>query len=55
MVREFAPRFTSEDLVSLPNRPFYIRPMIDGAPSKPFSADLLPINGVGASPATPPA
>jgi len=37
---EFAPRLGVEDLVNLPNRRFYVRLMIDGAPSVPFSAML---------------
>ncbi len=40
--REFAPEFTPDDLTNLPNRSFYLRLMIDGAPSRPFSATLLP-------------
>lgn len=39
--REFAPEFTPDDLTNLPNRSFYLRLMIDGAPSRPFSASLL--------------
>lgn len=38
---EFAPVFSSDDLVNLANRNFYIRLMIEGAPSKPFSARTL--------------
>lgn len=40
--REFQPRFDVEDLLNLPNRSFYLRLMIDGVPSVPFSAELLP-------------
>lgn len=40
--REFAPEFDDLDLINLPNRAFYLRLMIDGAPSVPFSAELLP-------------
>jgi hypothetical protein len=40
--REFAPTFGPQDLMNLPNRSFYVRLMIDGAPSRPFSAELLP-------------
>jgi hypothetical protein len=39
--REFQPRFDVEDMLNLPNRSFYLRLMIDGAPSVPFSAELL--------------
>lgn len=42
LAREFQPVFGVEDLLNLPNRAFYLRLMIDGAPSKPFSAALLP-------------
>jgi hypothetical protein len=38
LAREFAPVFGSEDLLNLPNRSFYVKLMIDGAPSRPFSA-----------------
>lgn len=42
LAREFAPRFEAYDLINLPNRSFYIRLMIDGAPSVPFSGGLFP-------------
>jgi len=42
LAREFQPVFGVEDLMNLPNRSFYLRLMIDGAPCKPFSAQLLP-------------
>lgn len=38
---EMAPTFESPDLVNLPNYEIYLRLMIDGAPSKPFSAQTL--------------
>ena len=38
IAREFLPTFSTEDLVSLPNWHIYLKLMIDGAPSKPFSA-----------------
>ena len=38
---ELAPRFRSEDLVHLPNHEIYLKLMIDGAPSKPFSAETI--------------
>jgi hypothetical protein len=45
LAREFEPVFNREDLMNLPNWSFYLRVMIDGAPSKPFSARLLqPLN-----------
>lgn len=37
--KEFAPTFEASDLVNLPNRNAYIRLMIDGVASKPFSAE----------------
>ncbi len=40
--RQFAPTFTGEDLVNLPNYHIYLRLMIDGVSSRPFSAKALP-------------
>lgn len=37
----FAPEFAPSDLLNLPNRSFYVRLMIDGTPSRPFSGNLL--------------
>ncbi len=42
--REFAPDFGAEDLVALPNHEIYLRLMIDGAPSRPFSATTLQVD-----------
>lgn len=42
--KHFSPPFEPLDLCNLPNRSFYIRLMIDGAPSKPFSGELLPLD-----------
>jgi hypothetical protein len=42
--KEFAPEFSASDLVSLPNYHIYLRLMIDGVVSKPFSAVTLPPN-----------
>lgn len=42
LAREFAPAFAAEDLISLPNYHIYIRLLIDGEPSRPFSATTLP-------------
>lgn len=39
---EFTPDFTVEDLVNLPNRQIYLKLMINGVTSKPFSANTLP-------------
>jgi type IV secretory pathway TraG/TraD family ATPase VirD4 len=41
LAREFQPRFGVEDLVNLPNRSVYLRLMIDGAPSQPFSGSTI--------------
>lgn len=42
MEREFTPVLTVEDLVNLPKWKIYLKLMIDGATSQPFSADTLP-------------
>jgi type IV secretory pathway TraG/TraD family ATPase VirD4 len=41
LAREFQPRFGIEDLINLPNRDIYLKLMIDGTPSRPFSASTL--------------
>jgi len=41
IAREFEPQFDSQDLVNLPNHHFYVKLMIDGAPSRGFSATTL--------------
>ncbi len=41
IAREFEPAFAREDLANLPNRSIYVKLMIDGSPSKPFSANSL--------------
>lgn len=41
MAKEFTPEFELLDLVNLPNWSFYLRLMIDGVPSPPFSGQLL--------------
>ncbi len=38
---EFQPKFGTLDLLNLPNRSLYLKLMIDGAPSVPFSATTL--------------
>jgi hypothetical protein len=38
---EFEPKLEANDLVNLPNHQIYLKLMIDGAPSQPFSADTL--------------
>jgi hypothetical protein len=40
--REFQPVFASTDLVSLRNYDLYVKLLIDGQPSRPFSATTLP-------------
>jgi hypothetical protein len=43
LVREFSPVLEEEDLVNLPNFDIYLKLMIDGVTSQPFSAvTLLP-------------
>jgi CxxC-x17-CxxC domain-containing protein len=42
LVLEFAPFFTEEDLVNLPAFAIYLKLMIDGVASDPFSAATLP-------------
>lgn len=42
VARELEPVFGSDDLLNLPNHSFYLKLMIDGAPSKPFSATAMP-------------
>ncbi|MEA2977864.1 MAG: hypothetical protein QOF19_3384 [Alphaproteobacteria bacterium] len=42
LAREFRPRFEEIDLLQLPNHHIYLKLMIDGMPSKPFSAVTLP-------------
>lgn len=41
VAHHFEPVFTREDLVNLPNHHAYLKLMIDGAPSRPFSATTL--------------
>jgi energy-coupling factor transporter ATP-binding protein EcfA2 len=41
LAQEFQPVFGVEDLLNLPNRRFYLKLMIDGSPSRPFSARTL--------------
>ncbi len=38
VARELSPRFEADDLISLRNLSLYIRLLIDGEPSRPFSA-----------------
>lgn len=41
LAREFAPVFTAEDFISLPLYHIYLRLLIEGDPSRPFSATTL--------------
>jgi len=41
IAREFQPKFSTEDLLNLANREIYLKLMIDGAPSPPFSARTM--------------
>lgn len=40
--KEFEPEFTPEDVVNLPNYHIYLKLMVDGITSRPFSAKTLP-------------
>lgn len=42
LAREFQPRVSEQDLLRLPNHSIVLKLMIDGTPSKPFTADTLP-------------
>jgi DNA-directed RNA polymerase subunit RPC12/RpoP len=42
MEDEFMPRFTPENLINLPKYQVYLKLMIDGVTSQPFSANTLP-------------
>ena len=44
LAKEFQPNFGVEDLLNLPNHDIYLKLMIDGAPSRPFSAGSLNTN-----------
>lgn len=41
LAREFQPKFSSDDLMSLPYYHMYVRMMIDAKPARPFSAQIL--------------
>ena len=43
---EFMPAFDALDILGLPNRSIYLKLMIDGTPSKPFSADTIPFEAL---------
>ncbi len=41
LAQEFAPTFSALDLISLPNHHIYLKLMVNGAPTAPFSAETL--------------
>ena len=41
LAQEFQPKFGVEDLINLANRDIYLKLMIDGTPSPPFSATTM--------------
>jgi type IV secretory pathway TraG/TraD family ATPase VirD4 len=47
IAREFAPKFEPEDLLNLPNHTIYLKLMVGGAPSRPFSGVTLRPGEVG--------
>ncbi len=40
--KEFEPEFVIQDMVNLPNRTIFLKLMVDGVMSRPFSAETLP-------------
>jgi type IV secretory pathway TraG/TraD family ATPase VirD4 len=54
LAQEFQPTFGVLDLINLPNRHFSLKLMIDGAPSKPFSAVTLDRSEIGKPLLSPP-
>ena len=40
--KEYSPEFTAQDIVNLPNYRIYLKLMVDGVTSRPFSANTLP-------------
>jgi energy-coupling factor transporter ATP-binding protein EcfA2 len=45
LAKEFQPKFEVLDLIGLPNYSIYLKLMIDGTPSKPFSANAIRVSG----------
>ncbi len=45
LMKELSPVFDVSDLINLPNYSIYVKLMIDGVPSKPFSATTLGLDG----------
>jgi hypothetical protein len=50
MAREFEPKLQATDLMNLPNHHIYLKLMIDGAPSQPFSAVTMRSADLDAAP-----
>jgi DNA helicase HerA-like ATPase len=46
IAREFQPTFDVEDLLNLPNRNIYLKLMMGGTPSRPFSANTVTVDGI---------
>jgi hypothetical protein len=42
LAQEFAPEVSPTDLMSLPNRQAYLKLLVDGTTTRPFSATMLP-------------
>jgi hypothetical protein len=49
LAQEFAPVFEEADLINLPNFHLYLKLMIDGVTSQPFSAITLPLRDINTS------
>ena len=45
LAKEFQPKFEVQDLMNLANRDMYLKLMIDGTPSQPFSARTIDADG----------
>lgn len=46
LAREFQPKFDVQDLIALPNYRIYLKLMIDGTPSPPFSGTTIPPSAI---------
>jgi hypothetical protein len=42
LAREVSPTLKADDLVRLPNHHMYVKLLVDGVPTEPFSAATLP-------------
>ena len=54
LAKEFYPKFDAHDLINLSNHSIYLKLMIDGTPSRPFSASTLAWESTPAATAEPP-